>query len=764
MVIACAVTVGIWLASQFPLSLEFAAFLFVVGLLAVAGAWRLSGAGEVIWLASFCTLIAFGALRYSLSAPVPSAHSIARYNSQRIAVEGLIVEEPDVRPTFTYLRVQPLLRLGAAPSEARLDDLMLIRAVRTPPDVAWRYGDIVRVSGRLDAPPRLSTFDYREYLARQGIFSWMPRPDALIRVDEGHGQRAYAWLLDRKHEVRQAVQRMLPAPESALLNGILIGDDNAIPDDLQAAFRRTGTSHIVAISGFNVSVVIALVIPLLSRLLNPRRAALFALPTIAAYTLFVGASASVVRAALMAGIALVGMVFWRRGFTLNTLCAAAFLMLVINPHTLFDVGFQLSVLATLGLVLYADRLAGPMRDWSEAHIHSPPLRRLATLTLDGALVTLAAQLTTLPLILVVFNQLSLVALLTNVLILPLQPPIMILGGLAALVALIVPPGIAALIALPAHAFLSATISLVRWTAGFPFAAVPIYDFGTPAALLYYAVLLGVTVMALQPRASRSALARALRSRWRTVAIASASLIAMVAGMVYWYQRPDGKLHIILTGRSAVLLTPSGKQVVLAGGDDIAAVLSQNAPIWDRRIELLILPQRHPRLQRDTLPLLYRYRVEQLIQPTGPVAHDGASEEWDDALQASVAHVTTMPAGTSITIDRDLRLTVALRMPDRDGRQSIGIRVLHGTIAVDLVGDYAPVDYAPDQDLIFLGSRYADAEKLNQIRPRWLVWTDGESGEGARSAILDPRIRTVDLRTLRQTNCVSNGETLICLTR
>lgn len=727
----------------------------------MVGAWRLSGAGEVIWLTGFCTLIALGALRYSLSAPVPSAHSIARYNGQRIAVEGLIVEEPDVRPNFTYLRVQPLLRLGAEPSEARLDDLMLVRAVPTQPNVDWRYGDIVRVSGRLDVPPRLSTFDYREYLARQGIFAWMPRPEALIRVDEGYGHRAYAWLLDRKHEVRQAVQRMLPPAEAALLNGVLIGDDNAIPDDLQAAFRRTGTSHIVAISGFNISIVVALVIPLLSRLLNPRRAALFALPTIAAYTLFVGASASVVRAALMAGIALVGMVFWRKGFTLNTLCAAAFLMLVINPHTLFDVGFQLSVLATLGLVLYADRLASPVRNWSEAHIHGALLRRLATLTLDGVLVTLAAQLTTLPLILVVFNQLSLVTLLTNLLILPLQPPIMILGGLAALVALVVPLDIATLIALPAHAFLSATIYLVRWTAGFPFAAVPIYDFGTPAALLYYAMLFGATFIASQPRTSQAALARALRSRWRTVAIASAALIAIVAGIVYWYQRPDGKLHIILTGRSALLITPSGKQVVFAGGDDIAAVLSQNLPIWDRQIELLVMPQLHPRLQRDTLPLLYRYRVEQLIQPFSPIAHDSAPEEWNDALQASLAHISTMPASTSIMIDHDLQLTVALRMPDRDGRQSIGIRVLHGVIAVDLVGDHAPVDYAPDQDLIFLSSRYADIEKLNQVKPRWLVWTDSE---GARSAMLDPRIRVVDLRTLRQTNCMSNGKTLTCLTR
>ena len=177
------------------------------------------------------------------------------------------------------------------------------------------------------------------------------------------GNKFWATLYALKDALRRASQRVMPSPESALLNGILIGDDNEIPPHIQEAFRRTGTSHIVAISGFNVSIVIALVVPMLSRLLNKRRAALVAIPAIVVYVLLVGASASVVRAGVMAILALIGQLLWRRGFTLNTLCAAAFIMLLMDPQTLFDAGFQLSFMATLGLVLYSDRLEGAMQRW-----------------------------------------------------------------------------------------------------------------------------------------------------------------------------------------------------------------------------------------------------------------------------------------------------------------------------------------------------------------------------------------------------------------
>lgn len=733
------------------------ALVLGVGLLATLGAWRLHSSSDAIWLAAFCALVAFGALRYALSAPVPSPQSIARYHGQRVMLEGVIVAEPDVRPTHTNLRVQPWRVLGASGPDDLLDDLVLIRIAAGTDATRWRYGDAVRATGLLDAPPRMSMFDYREYLARQGVFSWMSRPRELARIGEGYGNPIFARLLEAKDAVRQTVRRILPQPESALLNGILIGDDKDIPADVQEAFRRTGTSHIVAISGFNVSIVIALVIPLLGRLLNPRRAALFAIPAIAIYTVFVGASASVVRAAVMAGIGLFGALFWRKGFTLNTLCAAACFMLVANPHTLFDVGFQLSFMATLGLVLYADRLSGPVRAWVQLRLRNEHAQKAIMLILDGALVTLAAQLTTLPLILATYSQFSNVALLANVLILPLQPPIMILGGLGAFIALFTPHAIGTLVALPAYAFLTATIRIIQWLSGFEAAAVPVYGFGPPAVLAYYIVLLALTAFALQPALERRAATRLIRSNIKTAAILGVTLIAIVLGGMYWFQRPDGKLHVIFVGSSAIVQSPSGNQAVFVGSGDVASLLDRVAPVWDREIELLILPQHSERGRRDALPLLHRYRVRTLLMAGGDEAEGESLAEWQYAVASNVTRVVTASPGISLTLDADVSVMIELRAPGRDGLQVIGARLIHGAVAIDLVGNYEAIGYLAGQELIFLGPAKADVTKLNDARPRWIIWADAV---GVPPAGLDPRIHAINLKDARQISFMSDGMRLI----
>ena len=301
--IALAFASGLWLAAQFtpaawPSALV-AAGAFILLLIARKSHTQ-------AWAAGMVMLVALGALWYQVRQP---SNATALYNGHNVVLEGIVSAEPDVRPEFTYLRVQ-VQRLLLESAGADPGGVVLVRVDNA---IHWRYGDVLRAWGTLDAPPVMAMFDYRDYLARQGVFSWLTYPSRVQRIGEGQGQPIYATLLQVKAALRGSVQRIMPAPESALLNGILIGDDNELPAWIQTAFRRTGTSHIVAISGFNVSIVIALVVPLLSRWLGKRRAAMVAIPAIVVYTLLTGASASVVRAALMAIIVLAGQLFWRRG-------------------------------------------------------------------------------------------------------------------------------------------------------------------------------------------------------------------------------------------------------------------------------------------------------------------------------------------------------------------------------------------------------------------------------------------------------------------
>ncbi len=521
--IALGLAAGAWLATQFAVPLWLGAMALALSGLALLAARSTRAASDVLWLIGIIAVFAFGVLRATSMLPVPAPNSIAQYNGQSVMLEGMVAEEPDVRDDLTQLRVKPARVLNNGKIDADVGDLVLVRVSAPHPALSqgervltWRYGDVLRVEGRLEAPPRMSTFDYREYLARKGVFSWMAKPDGIARIGEGAGNPLYAQLLLFKDRVRQTVKQILPMPESALLNGILIGDDNDIPDDLKEDFRRTGTSHIVAISGFNVSIVIALVVTLLGRLIGPRQAAVIALPAIVLYVIFVGMSASVVRAALMSSIALIGLCFWRKGFTMNTLCAAACIMLVADPNLLYDVGFQLSFMATLGLVLYANRFTRPAEAWVNTRITSARLRKPVMLVLEGVLVTTAAQVTTLPLILVTFNQFSNVALLVNALVLPLQPAVMLLGALAAAIGVFLGVPAGSLAAWPAYFFLTGTIRPVQWFSQFEFAAVPVYGFGNAAVMLYYAVLIAITAYLSAAPGTQITLRQVGRARLKTI--------------------------------------------------------------------------------------------------------------------------------------------------------------------------------------------------------------------------------------------------------
>ena len=182
----------------------------------------------------------------------------------------------------------------------------------------------------------------------------------------------------------------------------------------------------------NITILAALVISLTSRTLGIRRGAIVAAIVIAFYTILVGADASVVRAAIMGGLVLFARFLGRMTLALASLSAAAIVMTLVNPYVLWDVGFQLSFAATLGLVLYAE----PIKDWfvkiASRWMEAAQAKRLSIPVGEFILFTFAAQITTLPLTAYHFQRLSLISFLANPIVLPAQPPLMILGGLAML--------------------------------------------------------------------------------------------------------------------------------------------------------------------------------------------------------------------------------------------------------------------------------------------------------------------------------------------
>jgi competence protein ComEC len=228
-----------------------------------------------------------------------------------------------------------------------------------------------------------------------------------------------------------------------------------------------------------------------SRLLGRWRGAAVAGVGIAAYTLLVGAEAAVVRAAIMGGLSVFARQIGRRQDGLNSLAIVAAAMALFNPNVLGDVGFQLSFMATLGLVLYADPLSQGFIRFASRRLPLTAAQRLAGPVGEYVLFTLAAQVTTLPIMIYHFRRLSLSSLLANPLILPAQPPVMILGGLAVILGLIYFP-IGQLTAYLAWPFVVYTIRVVELVAHFTGGVLETGAVGLLSVALFYGVFLGWT--------------------------------------------------------------------------------------------------------------------------------------------------------------------------------------------------------------------------------------------------------------------------------
>jgi competence protein ComEC len=606
-----------------------------------------------------------GAARYHYTIPNVDAHYISWYNSRdyEVLVTGTLASPPDKRDTYTNLRLN-VSAVNTGDETLTVDGLML---ARVDPGGDWHYGDVVRVRGHLNNPPSGEDFSYRDYLARQGIYAYMPDAEA-TRLPFTGGNAFLRQVYDFKDKAIAHIYQIFPDPEASLLAGILLGDDNGMPASLQEAYKNTGTAHIIAISGFNIAIIAGLFVGLFSRLLGRRKGAIAAVLGILLYTVLVGATASVVRAAIMGGLAIFARQMGRRQNGLNTLSFTAAVMAVVNPQVLWDVGFQLSFAATLGLILYAQ----PFEDWAVrliSHIISPEKAKKVAGPISAYLLfTLAAQLTTFPIMAYQFGRVSLISVLANPVILPVQPAVMVLGGVALLLSFIYLP-LGKLAGWLAWPFAAYTNRAVGFFSGFSHGVVVLGEFSLLFVIIFYALLLSWTFA--QPRFKgflQSALAP-------TGIIASLGISAFLVWAAI-FTAPDGQLHLTFLdvgSADAILIqTPSGRAVLVNGGESTAVLadaLGQRFSPFDRRVDWLVVgsPQEQ---QLAALPsLLDRFQVENVLwagnmdasysaqrvsgwltdhaQPI-TLAYDGAALDLGDG--ASLKTLAVSPRGAVLLVE------------------------------------------------------------------------------------------------------------------
>ena len=714
-------------------------------------------------LAVACLLfLLLGAGRYHLSPFTPcwNAGNLAFYNGSLQAptwatVTGIVQRPPETRDTRLRIRVEAESLATGKQAAHPAHGAALFTVDRT---VAVRTGDRIRVHGRLEAPPVLTGFDYRAYLAQRGVHSMVQQPEVTVLQ---HDAGSWFWrsLYRLSAAGQTAIARLLPEPEAGLLTGILLGVETGIAPDLYDRFNRTGTSHIIVISGFNITIIAAIMTAAFGRLLGKRRAFWPVVLGIALYVLLVGADAAVLRAGLMGVLVVWASYLNRRSTAAVSLFAAGLAMTVFNPLTLWDVGFQLSFMATLSLILFATPMTRRFEATAQRRLPAGLARGLVPLLNDALIVTLAATVLTLPLIVYYFGRMSLVSPLTNLLVLPVQPPVMIWGGLATITG----AAAQALPALePALWPLARGLALVPWLclhwtvlvvnalAALPFASLDA-RLGL-AGLWGYFGLIGYLMLGerAQPgvlRRVRQALRRQLvASRLST---ASAGVLLAAAGVTFFalQSQPDGRLHVhflgLTRGEAVLIVTPDGQQVLVDGGaspTELLHALSQHMPFYDRTLELVVTTGASEERVGALADVAERYRVAQVLQAPFPYPST-AYERWLRSLRDHDIPVAPAERGSRVLLGYGVSLDVLHPGPEpaldkagelQEEANALALRLNWGETSFLLLGnlDAATVDALVEDgslapaDVVTLpqGGRSAgfSANLLSAARPQHAV--------------------------------------------
>ena len=620
--------------------------LFLFALAALLGALLFASMRRSPWPALIALAFIFGVMRVALigDAPMPTFASPRSHQ-----VDGVVLSDVEALGDFARFRLG-LERIRAVGGEWMPADGVLLVSARATSEIAqqrqapyFRYGDKLRVEGRISEPPELEGFDYAAYLARQGIVEVLDaRRVTLIR--EGEGSVFYRTLYGMRRKLAASIATVVPEPQAALGQATLLGLRRNIPQDLNEAFRRTGTAHLLAISGLHVGVLLGISLAGSATLLGRKQHLHLIAPLIIIwlYGLLAGMSPSATRACIMGSVYLASLVFGRQRGSLAPIGVAAALMVAVSPSIVYSISFQLSFAAIAGIAAFSDVFGDRLRPPIERLIGRRSLLRAPLAGITEMLgLSLAATITTAPLIAFHFERVSTLGIPVSVLTLPVLPFLIVGNAGAALVGLA-----SAAFAMPfgwvawgAGAYLSGVVTLL---ARLPGASVDIGIVGLPVVVAFYGVLIlayGAKVMfpgtvrgflrgmavrrspTISPRAVGSSQHVAKTSPFGRIAIWLLVPAAFVASLA-WSQAltNDDHLHVMFfdvgQGDAIFIETPGGRQVVVDGGSDpllMTRLLGERMRFNDRHID--IVAATHPNSDHigGLAQVLERYDVGAVLE-------------------------------------------------------------------------------------------------------------------------------------------------------
>jgi len=689
--------------------------------------------------------------------PETSPYSIRNKSAAvPITIEGVISSRPSVAPEGSRLSVQVERVIGAVSAESVSGVLLLY--VREG-DVSLSRGDRIRFASSVSVPRLLGLpgeFDYPRYLAFQGISATCrvtsQNEIVLIRAAAVDSLQRSIDLTARflGDSVRHSIadERV-----SSVLTALLLGDQRRIPQDLADAYTRAGVNHILSISGFHIGIVAAfiavLIIWFLTRFEYPALrwnvrtiAVLIALPVMVAYLFLTGAAPATARSVIMLSVIALGLLAEREHDSSNTLLFAAFLLVAINPPTLFDVSFQLSFISLWGILI-----AVPPIMQRTATVGSPWLRSM----IQFVAVSAAASCVTILPVLYVFKVASLNGIITNILIVPLLGYGAVLAGFIALPLVTLFPAFAHIFLWPAAALVALSNKFIMWCT-----SLPVFTFYgvTGWDMLFF--LLFMTCMTF------------VKNRYLLRVAGVLVPICAFAVHLYAANTADGRLHITLLSvgqaESILVRLPDGSTLLVDGGGylyDTGHDFGQRVlgpalgALHAGHIERMVATHDHPDHSGGLPYIIKNFSVSEFWSGVD------VSPEVKRELGAKEVKQRVLAAGDVITLPGPVVLTVlspaesGLVQDERNelsaNEQSLVFRLSYGNFSMIFCAD---AGFEAEQRILdsryelqstvikvgHHGSRYSTSKEfLEQVRPEIALIS---AGAGNRFGL--PSARTVGL--------------------
>lgn len=479
---------GIFISSFLSIFRPVLLAILILGILLISVFWPFGrlGAGDnykKITIAGFCLLfLALGVWRHQNAELRIKNNELRRFNdpNEIVTLTGVVAAEPDIREKTQKLiiKIENINNLYQNTS-CRLKGKVLVTFWKYP---TYRYGDKLKITGKLETPTEeFNGFNYKDYLKKDGIYSVMSWPEIEL-IEKNQGSFAYAKILQFKEKLRESIYENLSPPQSSILGAMILGDKRKLSENLKEKLNIAGVRHITAISGLHVTILSAILMTILLGLGFWRQQAFYL--SIVLITLFIvmtGLQSSAIRAGIMGSLFLLAQYLGRMSVSSRVIVFAAVLMLAQNPLLLkLDVGFQLSFLAVIGIIY----LMPIFQYWVKKFPNPLQFKNILAMTLS-------AQVFTLPILIYNFGYFSLVAPLTNVLIVPFLPLVMLSGFIFSLAGT-VSQFLGWILSWPVWELLSYLTKIIDWFSGLPLAVLTIENLHWVWLVATYLILALIT--------------------------------------------------------------------------------------------------------------------------------------------------------------------------------------------------------------------------------------------------------------------------------